>query len=320
MTPFGRTLTGLPVHALTLSAGDLTVRILTLGAALQSVRLASVSHDLTLGSERVADYEGAMKFHGTLVGPVANRISGATATLDGRELTFEAEDEGFTLHAGSAGTHAKVWDVIEEGADFAVLGLTLPDGEGGFPGTRQVRARYDVSAPARLRLTITVTTDAPTLVNFTNHSYWTLDGGSDYAGHVLKIDADRVLPTDDDALVTGEIVPVESTDLDFRIPRRVAPGDPWLDHNFCLSDGPTEEVRDVLWLSGVSGVTMTVGTNRPGIQVYDGRNALRPQGKPHEGLAIEAQDWPDAPSHDAFPSIRLDPEETYESVTEWRFT
>ena len=319
MTPFGRTLTGLPVEAATLSAGKLTVRVLTLGAALQSVRLDGIGHDLTLGSERVADYEGAMRHHGTLIGPVVNRISGARADLDGETLRFEAEEEGFTLHSGSAGTHRKVWQVLDEGPAHVTLGLTLPDGEGGFPGTREITARYEVAAPARLRLTVSGTTDAPTFLNLANHSYWNLDGSETWAGHVLRIDAGRYLPTDDDALVTGEIATVEGTALDFRQPRRVAPGDPPLDTNFCLSDA-ARPLRDVLWLSGVSGVTLTLATSRTGVQVYDGRKAVRPLKKPHEGLAIEAQDWPDAPSHATFPGIRLDPGETYESITEWRFS
>ena len=317
MTPFGHTRAGLPVEAATLTAGALTVRILTLGAALQSVRLDGVAHDLTLGSERVADYEGAMRHHGTLIGPVVNRIAKARAELDGQALAFEAEEEGFTLHSGSAGTHRKVWEVLDESPTHVLLGLTLPDGEGGFPGTRQVRARYEVARPATLRLTVTCTTDAATFVNFANHSYWNLDGSESWAGHVLRVDAARFLPTDDDALATGEIAEVEGSPLDFRQPRRIAPKDPALDTNFCLSETP-EELRDVLWLSGVSGITLTLATNRTGVQLYDGRKAVRPLRAPFEGLAIEAQDWPDAPTHGDFPSIRLDPGETYESVTEWR--
>lgn len=317
---FGTTADGRAVQKVTLGAGDLTVSLLTYGAVLQSVRLAGVAHDLTLGSESLADYEGPLHYHGAVIGPVANRIAGAEAVLDGRTLRFPANQDGrHILHSGDVGTHRKVWRLAEVAEDSCTLTLTLPDGEGGFPGTRRVTARWVVERPATLRMELTVMTDAPTLINFVNHSYWNLDGTDRWDGHSLRIAADHILPVDADTLPTGEIAPVAGSAYDLRAGRALlVAGVPPMDHCFVLGQG-RETLRDVLWLTGRSGVEMTMATTEPGLQVYDGRAAIRPGRGAYEGLAIEAQFWPDAPHHPAFPSIRLDPGERSVQVTEWRF-
>ncbi|MDH3264530.1 MAG: galactose mutarotase, partial [Paracoccaceae bacterium] len=146
---FGSPAGGRPVERLTIAAGELTARILTFGAALQDLRHAGVAHPLTLGSENLADYEGPMRTAGTIVGPVANRIAGATAMIDGQRHRFEANEGRNTIHGGSAGTQGKVWELRDEGPAHVTLGLTLADGEGGFPGTRRLTARFAAEAPAR---------------------------------------------------------------------------------------------------------------------------------------------------------------------------
>jgi aldose 1-epimerase len=319
MTPFGTTADGQPVHVLPLAAGDLTATILTLGACLQHLRLAGVPYPLTLGSDRVQDYQGQMRHHGTLVAPVVNRLSGAQARINGQIHRFQAnQDNRHTLHAGSAGTHLHLWDVADHGPTHATLTIALPHGMGGFPGNRHLTARFEVAAPATLRMTVTAKTDAVTLMNVANHSYWNLDGSEAWDGHRLHIHADRYLPTTPDFTPTGEVWSVAGTPMDFRRPRPIAPGSPDFDTNYCLSDarGP---LRDALTLTGRSGVSMTVATTDPGIQVYDGRNAIRPGRNAYEGLAIEAQFWPDAPNHAGFPGIELHPGDPWEQVTEWRF-
>ncbi len=120
-----------------------------------------------------------------------------------------------------------------------------------------------------------MTTDATTIANVVNHSYWNLDGTSTWAGHSLRIAADAILPVDADTIPTGEILPVEGTAYDFRAGKTFAPGAPALDHNFCLSDAP-QPLRDVLTLTGTSGTTMTIATTEPGIQIYDGGHTRRP--------------------------------------------
>jgi aldose 1-epimerase len=319
MTIFGTTLDGRKVEAVTIGAGDLTVTLINWGAVVQDVRLAGVPYSLTQGSDHIADYEGAMRYHGSLIGPVVNRITGGFAVIDGVRHEFEKNLRGLHLiHNGTAGTHTKHWDLRDHSPIHATFGIHLPAGEGGFPGNRDVTARFEVAAPATLRLTVTGTTDAATIMNFANHSYWNLDGTENWSGHHIRVAADRMLPSDDDFKPTGEIRPVAGTEFDFRAGRTIAVGNPLLDNCFCVSDS-RQALRDVLWLTGKTGVTMTIATTEPGIHLYDGRHAIRPGHGPHEGLAFEPESWPDATTHAGFPSIALDPGQVYEQVSEWKF-
>ncbi|MDZ4136428.1 MAG: galactose mutarotase, partial [Paracoccaceae bacterium] len=199
------------------------------------------------------------------------------------------------------------------------LALHLPDGAGGFPGNRLIRATFSAHAPATLRLSVTVQTDAPTLINLANHSYWNLDASPDWSGHTLRIAAQDYLPATDAFTPTGIIAPVEGTPYDFRNPTRIVASSPALDTCFCLSDR-RQSLRDVLWLTGTNGTTMTVATTEPGVQVYDARGARRPGRSAYEGLAIEPQFWPDAPNHPHFPDITLAPGQPWTQISEWRFT
>ncbi len=318
VTDFGTTAGGKAVQKITLDSGELTVAVLTKGATLQSVRLAGVAHDLTLGSDNLADYEGKMRSFGALVAPVVNRLSEARAPIGGKPCEFEPNQSArHTLHGGSAGTHHKVWTLGAVSATAVTLSINLPNGEGGFPGNRTLGATFTLSGTT-LRLEVTATTDAPTLFNAANHSYWNLDGSETWAGHTLRVAADRYLPTTEDFTPTGQIADVTGTDFDLRRPRAITPGVNLFDTNFCLSQ-TRQPLRDVLWLQGSSGLTLTIATTEPGMQVYDARHAIRPGKAAYEGLAIEAQNWPDAPNHAGFPSIELAPGETYRQITEWRF-
>lgn len=316
---FGTTAQGDDIESITLHAGDLTVTLLTWGAVVQDVRLAGVDRSLTQGSDLVSDYEGAMRYHGSLIGPVVNRISTGRVEIDGMMYELERNlKDRIHLHSGSRGTHLRQWRIKETSRDRAVLTLHLPDGDCGLPGDRHIRAVFTVIAPAILTLEITGTTDQPTLMNFANHSYWNLDGTECWDGHTLQIAADRYLPATADFYPTGEIADVTDTELDFRGPRAITVHHPDLDNNFCLSDGPVP-LREVLWLSGASGVSLTMATDQPGVQVYDGRHAIRPGKAPYEGIAIEAQGWPDAPTHRAFPSIRVTEHKPYRQFTAFSF-
>lgn len=327
MTRFGTLAGGGDVDRLVISAGDLTAAILTFGAILQDVRLAGLGHGLTLGSDVLAAYEGPYNSFGSIIGPVANRIRNATAQLDGTTLHFEPNMiGGHTLHSGKAGLRKKLWQVVDHQPARLTLRAEAEDGEGGFPGNRSWQVTYVAEAPATLTMTLTASTDAPTLMNTVNHSYWNLDGSPTYHGHTLRLAADRYLPVDKMLLPTGQIASVDSTAFDYRSPQTLGP-QTMVDHNFCLSDGRAP-VRPVAWLIGTSGVTMEMATTEPGLQVYDG-NTIRSDGFPghhgtpyglQAGLALEAQFWPDAPANPNFPSIRLDPGQPWEQVTRWAFS
>ncbi len=319
MIAFGTTKTGQDVHKITLGSGDLTVSVLTWGAVVQDVRLAGVDRSLTMGSDHLADYEGEMRHHGALIGPVANRISTARVRLDGMMHELERnQDNRIHLHSGAQATHLQVWDVIDVAADKATLAINLTDGQCGLPGNRRITATFEVTPAATLTLKITGVTDDTTLMNFANHSYWNLDGSRRFDGHSLQIKADHFLPTTADFTPTGEVLDVTGTDMDFRKARRIEAQAPALDHNFCLSQSD-QPLRDVLILTGQTGVQMTMATTASGLQVYDGRGPARPGKDIYEGLAVEAQSWPDAPNNPGFPSIKITPDAPYHQTTVWRF-
>lgn len=319
MTVFGTTQTGQDVHQITLSAGELTVNLLTWGTVVKDVRLQGVDRSLTLGSDNLSDYEGEMRHHGALIGPVANRISTARIKLDGMMYELERNQDGrIHLHSGAQATHLQIWHITEVTTNSATLTLDLADGVCGLPGNRKISVTYTVTAPAMLTMKVTGTTDTKTCMNFANHSYWNLDGTDHYDGHQLKIAADHYLPCTPDDYPTGEINDVSGTAMDFREAKAIKLNDPPFDNNFCLSDGQ-KHLRDVLELTGTTGVQMTMATTEPGIQVYDARDAQRPGCGTYEGLAIEAQGWPDAPNNPAFPSIIVTPDTPYRQTTRWSF-
>ncbi len=316
---FGKTPAGDVVQVITLKAGDLSARVLTWGAILQSTRMAGVDHDLTLGSDQIADYLGDLKHHGALIGPVVNRLTDAAATIAGVRHQFEVNYNGrHNLHSGVTGVHRQNWQILSADDTSCTLGLTLAAGAGGFPGTRHLQAAFSAQAPATLTMTVTATTDAETILNLANHSYWNLDGSKTWTGHTLQVAAEAYLPNDADFKPTGEIRSVARTEMDFRQPRPISPGAPAMDNCFVL--GRTRvALRDVLWLTGTSGLTMTVATTEPGVQVYDQRAAQRPGQGLYEGIAVECQGWPDAPNHAHFPQITVKPAEVLTQITQWRF-
>lgn len=319
MTPFGTTVDGRAVDKVTISGHGLTVHILTYGAIVQGVFLDGVAYNLTLGSSRVADYEGEMRYHGAIVGPVANRITGGKITVLGKthQLTPNLED-GHTLHGGGFNTQSKIWKIDEQSENSAVLSLHMPDGEGGYPADRATRATFEVCAGPALRLTIATTSDAPSVVNMTNHSYWNLDGTDHTRDHTLRIDAAHYLPSDGATFPTGDVAPVDATPYDFRGGKTIDNGSPPLDTTFCVADD-RRALTECAWLRGASGISMAVATTEPGIHIYDAAATHRPDRPPCEGFAIEAQGWPDAPTHAHFPDISIGPDAPVTQVTEWRF-
>ena len=311
-----------------ISNGALEVRLLTLGATVQEVLLAGLPYSLTLGTGELAAYGRGMEYFGALVGPVANRIAGGSAPLGMKRLQFDRNERGVTtLHSGRTGTHAKLWEAVSAGAHYVTFKLSLPDGEGGFPGNREVLATYSIELPATLRLEVTATTDAETFMNFANHSYWCLDGSGSILGHKLTVPADRYVPVDRTGIPDGQAHPVEGTDFDLRAGHTFTQGGPNFDHNFCLSD-QRSQMHHACTLEAPNGVTMVMETTEAGLQVYDGARIdsapwTGPDGAPYgpyAGVALEAQGWPDAPNRPAFPRINLQAGQKYQQETHWRFS
>ncbi len=324
ITSFGTRSDGHPVSAIHLDSGVLRATILTQGAILQDLRLAGTPWPLTLGCDRIEAYESMMGYYGAIVGPVANRIAGAEAEIGRTRHRFAANEGANLLHGGDTGTHAQSWTVIEGGTDSVRLGLTLPDGLGGFPGTRRITADYRLEG-ATLELCLSAQTDAPGLMNLAHHGYWNLDGSDTIEGHVLRVDADRYLAVDDQTLPLADPVPASGV-FDLRAGRRLTLAEGF-DHNFCLSDSALNAPRAVAELIGRKGVRMTIETTEPGLQVYDGRGidtAPYPghQGQPYRpwaGIALEPQRWPDAARHARFPSIAITPDRPYRQISRFVF-
>ena len=324
---FGTTSTGETVERVTLSNADMTIKVLSLGAILQTVHLTGQAHPMCLSATTVAAYQDRMSSYGSLIGPVANRITNASFTLDGTTFPLEANQDGtHSLHSGSQGTHKKNWTITEVTETSVTLSLSHNHLSDGFPGNRIFTATYSLEGPSIL-LTIEAQTDQPTVVNFAHHPYWNLDGTPTFKGHTLQTCAETYLPTTPDNRPTGDIVSVEGTDFDFRKTTPLnADAATFFDHNLCLSQ-TRQPMRDVATLTGTKGVALTISTTETGLQIYDGAtiNTGDHAGHhgtpyaPYEALALETQSWPDAPTHSHFPSIRLDPNDTYRSVTRYHF-
>ena len=307
-----------------IAGGGLTADFMEWGATLLDMRLDGHDAPLVLGLETPTDYiAGHAQYMGASVGRVANRIGNARFALDGETYRTDPNfRDRHTLHGGGRGTGHREWEMVEHDDDAITFALDLADGEMGFPGAMRIEATFACTEDAMFQVRYGATTEAPTPCNLAHHSYWNLDGKPTLADHVLTVAADRYVPVDDDLIPTG-VAPVEGTAFDFRQGRPL-PGDGLLDHNLCLSDGKVAR-RAVAWLRA-GDLTMTIATDQPGLQVYDG--ALldvavpgiggRRYG-PHAGVALEAQGWPDAVNHAAFPGTILQPGETYEQTTTFSF-
>lgn len=323
---FGTTPDGEEVALVTLRGGPATARVMTWGASLQDFRLDGVAHALVLGSPDFAAYLGPLRYYGATCGRVVNRIEGARTTLDGVELLLEGWEDGAPiLHAGSQGASDRNWTLEEAEDSRARFSLTMPDGQGGFPGTLHLSLVYALDEDGALRIEITGQTDAPTFCNIAHHSYWNLDGAPDISDHRLWIAAETYLPTSPVNIPTGERAPVAGTGFDFRTPAPLPPiSNQLIDHNFCIDDWDGT-LRPVGRLEA-GGLALEVETTEPGLQVFDGvildsgpfaTHSGRPYGR-HAGLALEPQHWPDAPNKPDFPSIVLRPGETYRQTSLFR--
>lgn len=313
-----------PTH--TITGHGLTATFTDFGAVLHDLRLAGHEAPLVLGLADLDHYPDHSNYMGATAGRYANRIRDGQFALDGavHQLDRNFQDRHH-LHGGVAGVGKRIWDVAEAGQDSIRFEITLADGEMGYPGAMTLTATYTCAPGATLRVRYTATTDAPTICNIAHHSYWVLDDTGSVADHILTVAADRYTPVDDGLIPTG-VENVAGTEFDFRSGRALAqPG--LLDHNLCLSDG-RQALRDVATLhSKSSGLTMTLATTEPGLQVYDAAKLAtqvpglggRVYGA-HAGVALEPQVWPDAPNRDDFPECILRPGETYEQISTFCFS
>ncbi|MFI9149386.1 aldose epimerase family protein [Streptomyces sp. NPDC053367] len=310
---------GIPVRRCTLERAGVRVRVLSYGGIVQSVEIPDREGRLTDVVLGFADPEGYVAhpgpYLGALVGRYANRIAGGRFTLDGVAYALEHNDGGNSLHGGGRGFDKRGWDMTPV-AHGVRLELVSDDGEEGFPGRLEVSATYTLTASGALRIAYEAVTDAPTVVNLTNHSYFNLAGSGPAGGHELRIDASRFTPVDADLIPTGELADVTGTRFDFRTARRTGSG---YDHNFVLDKGVTDAPAEVAELyDPESGRVLTVSTTEPGLQLYTADHLSAPFA-PGDGIALETQHFPDSPNRPEFPGTVLRPGEVYRSETVYGF-
>ncbi|HEU0066648.1 MAG TPA: aldose epimerase family protein [Sphingomonas sp.] len=347
---FGHLPDGREVAAVTLAnPRGLSITVIAYGATVQSVILPDRNGnvaDVALGHSTLDGYLAKRQYFGATVGRFANRIAAGRFTLDGRDCHTPCNDGANALHGGDVGFDMAVWTIADCTASSANASVTLrhisPDGDQGYPGRLTVDCTYTLNAHDTLTIDHRATTDAPTIVSITNHTYWNLAGEGSPAGamgHVVTLFADDFLPTDAGAIPTGEVRPVEGTPFDFRQPHSVGArvrdaNDPQIaigrgyDHTWVFGDAITPDVRPMARvIEPQSGRGFDLSSNQPGLQFYSGnfldatsRGKANQLYRAGDAIVFEPQSFPDTPNHPAFGSARLAPGETYRNTIVYRFT
>lgn len=281
--------------------------------------------DIVVGPQRIEDALESDIYAGAICGRFANRIANGRFMLDGKERQLTQNEEPNHLHGGVNGFHRKNW-VAEIEEDALVFSLVSPNREEGYPGKLKLGAVYRFDEDT-LSLDIEARTTRPTIVNLTNHAYWNLSGAEMIADHRLQVSAQAYTPTDRALIPTGAVSFVSGTHYDFREPTLLAEAftdGEGFDGNFCL-EGQRHELHHAATLSA-GARAFDLFTTEPGLQLYTaGHHGPAFKGKKDEPLrrfgsvALEPQNWPDAPNHENFPSAVLRPKTTYRHRMEWRF-
>lgn len=346
---FGKMTDGRAVASVTLTnAHGVSATVVAYGAMLQALVMpdrAGRKADVILGYDNMADYIAKGQYFGATVGRFANRLAEGRFTLDGRSFQTPVNDGKNALHGGTVGFDKVLWDVVsvKDGPTASVtLRYVSRDGDQGYPGKMTVDATYALDERNNLTIEYVATSDAPTIANITNHSYWNLSGegaANGAMGHRVTIPAQTYLPTDAGAIPTGDFKSVAGTVFDFRTSQTV--GDRvrdardqqivfgrGYDHNWVIGRTVT---RDQHLMAKVydpaSGRGFELWSNQPGLQFYSGNfldgtthgkaNRIYREG---DAIVMEPQIFPDAPNQKGFPNARLDPGQTYRNVMTYRLT
>jgi aldose 1-epimerase len=345
--PFGTLPTGEQVQAFTLTnARGLEMRVLDYGGIIFSLRTPDRTGnlgDIVLGFDDLQGYVKSSPYFGAITGRYANRIAKGRFTLDGTTYKLAVNNGPNALHGGLKGFDKVVWQA-EPSADSTavrlVLRYTSADGEEGYPGTLRTTVTYTLSDNNQLAVDYEATTDKPTPLNLTQHTYFNLagEGSGTVLDHVVTIDADRYVPIDSTSIPTGDLPSVGGTPFDFRKPMpigaRIDQPDQQLkngngyDHTFVLNrpQGSSGLVHAAHVTEPISGRTLDVSTTEPGVQFYTGNfldgKVVGKNGHAYPrrgGFCLETHHFPDSPNQPQFPSTILRPGETYRSRTVFTF-
>jgi aldose 1-epimerase len=334
---FGKLPDGRAVEALTLSNGGMQAKIMTYGAAVVSLTAPDKNGkyaDIVLGMDSIDGYVKGVPYFGAIVGRYGNRIAKGTFQLDGKTYKLAINNGENSLHGGLKGFDKQIWTAREAngGVEFTYVSK---DGEEGYPGTLTAKVLYTLTPQNELRIEYTATTDKPTVVNLTNHTYFNLAGEGDNLQHQVMINADRFTPVDKGLIPTGELKPVKGTPFDFTkltaIGARIEQKDEQLvfgggyDHNWVLNGTGMKKAAEVY--EPKTGRVMEVFTEEPGLQFYTGNfldGTITGKGgrvyQRRAAFCMETQHFPDSPNKPSFPSTRLDPGKTYHTVTMYKFS
>ena len=345
MRIYGRTQNGHTIEEYTLrNAAGMEVKCISFGGILTSIRAPDRLGrfaNVALGFDSLAKYEAEHPYFGAITGRYANRIGGGKFSLDGVAYQLYQNDGDNSLHGGQVGFDKRIWQASQSGGALE-LKYRSPDGEEGYPGNLDVTVRYSLSEGSALQIDYAAVTDAPTVLNLTNHSYFNLmgEGEGTIYDHILSLNADHYTPSDAGQIPSGEIAPVEGTPFDFRQAKTIGSGQrsahPQIvmakgyDHNFVLNRAGLAAV-DLGLAARVyepqSGRVMELWTTEPGLQFYAGNfldaTLVGASGRLYrqsDGFALETQHFPDSPNKPQFPSTVLRPGERFESSTVYRFS
>jgi aldose 1-epimerase len=343
---FGTMPSGEAIEVFTLTnANGVELKAITYGGIITSLRTPDRNGqfaDIVLGYDSLASYlDPPPPYFGAIIGRYGNRIANAQFAIDGQTYQLEKNDGQNHLHGGVRGFDKVVWQGQEVPGDSGAavkFTYTSPDGEGGYPGTLNVEVTYTLTDNNELIVDYLATTDKPTHVNLTQHSYFNLkgEGNGDILGHELTINADNFTPVRQGLIPTGEIQPVEGTPFDFRtatpIGARIDAEDPQLqlgpgyDHNWVLNRTGEGLMLAARVVEPTTGRTLEVSTTEPGIQFYAGNfldgTLVGKSGQPYirrSGFCLETQHYPDTPNQPNFPSTLVQPGQNYQSRTVMTF-
>ena len=327
MQVYGNMPNGDNVFQVTIESNDLKLKVLSLGAIIQDVRMRGLTHSLVLGYPRLEPYFINSGKLGAIVGRYANRIANGKAKIDGKIYSLNKnQNKTHTLHGGADGSAARNWKIIEHDKSKVKLFDELPDGHMGFPGNLKVETTYKVDK-STIDIFIEASTDKTTLCNFTNHSYFNLDGTKNIANHNLIVNCENVLPVDKNGIPLSKPVSAKELSLEFKNSRKLNDdGKPTeIDHNFCISNA-RQNLRTNAILSA-KNISLELLSTEPGLQVYTGKalNSGNDKGwgghsyKAFAGIALEPQIWPDSPNQVGFPNPYLSPNEKYKHHTRIKF-
>ncbi|WP_339709311.1 aldose epimerase family protein [uncultured Kriegella sp.] len=297
--------------------------------------------DVVVGMGSVNGFiEASEPYFGATIGRVGNRIAKGKFNLEGNEYIIPINNGENSLHGGKKGFQYVVWNAEQPNGHTLVLKYTSPDMEEGFPGNLKVKVTYSLTDDATVTMAYEATTDKTTVVNLTNHAFFNLngEGSGTILNHSLQLFAEKFTPVDKGLIPTGELKSVKGTPFDFieqhNIGERIAADDQQLengagyDHNFVLNGAKSNGMSHAAKVIGdKSGIVMDVYTEEPGIQFYSGNfmaseNVFKSGAKDdyRTAFALETQHFPDAPNQPVFPSIVLKPEETYHTVSKYKFS